>query len=88
MPGQVLHVFERYVLIEQIGDDRHAETVRREKLRQARIIQPPLHHPADRVRAVIIACQCFGLVRGAEEGGAARIVSDPRRLDVFVDPPL
>ena len=30
MPGQVLHVFERHVLIEQIGDHGDAEAVRRE----------------------------------------------------------
>ena len=45
--GQALHVFEWHALLQQIGDGRDAERMRREARGQARVFQPPLHHPAD-----------------------------------------
>lgn len=34
MAGQVLHIFERDVLVEQVGHNGYVKTVRAEKLRQ------------------------------------------------------
>ena len=45
--GQVLDVFERDVLLEQVGHDEHTERVGAEHPRQPGRGQPPFQHPAD-----------------------------------------
>ena len=40
MAGQVLQIFERHILIEQIGHDPNAEAVRREQIRQPGALEP------------------------------------------------
>ncbi len=42
--GEVLHVLQRDVLIEQVGHHRDPEAVRREEVGQARVLEPPLEH--------------------------------------------
>jgi hypothetical protein len=62
MPGKILHVFERHILIEQIGDDGYTEAMRREEPRQAGICETPLHHLTDRVRRVAGGRESFRLI--------------------------
>jgi hypothetical protein len=42
--GEVLHVFQRHVLIEQIRYNRDPEAMRGKQVRQARILEPALEH--------------------------------------------
>jgi hypothetical protein len=42
VPGQILNVFERHPLRQEVSDCRHLETVRRQPLRQTGIFQPSL----------------------------------------------
>jgi hypothetical protein len=89
MPGQVLHVFQRHILIEKVRYDRHPETVRGEQLRQARIFQPPFHHPPDRVRPVEIARELLSFsISGAKERCGFWIVRSAGCGDIFVEPAL
>lgn len=46
MAGQVLHVFQRHALGQQVRDRRHAERVGRQVRRQAGGAKPALHHSA------------------------------------------
>lgn len=46
MAGQVLDVFECDSLCQQIGDARHAETMRREMDRKVCVFQPAFDHAA------------------------------------------
>ena len=48
MSGEVLDIFERDVLLEQVGHDEHPERVGAEHHRQASRGQPSFQHPADR----------------------------------------
>jgi hypothetical protein len=52
MPGEILNVLERHILIKEIGHDRDPEAVRGEEVRQARIVETPLHHLPHGVRRI------------------------------------
>ena len=41
VPGQVLDIFERHILAEQVRDHQDAERMRQENLREASGLQPP-----------------------------------------------
>lgn len=47
MPGQVLHVLARDVLLQEIGDRRDAEGMGRVEQGHLEILQPSLHHAID-----------------------------------------
>ena len=47
MPGQVLHIFERELLVKKVGYRRHPKRVRRKIRWQPSLAEPPLHHAAN-----------------------------------------
>src|SRR5262249_56134282 len=47
MPGEVLHVLHRHPLLQQGGDRRHPEGMRRQPRRQPGILEPPLDQLAN-----------------------------------------
>lgn len=73
MAGEVLHVFERHALFEQVGDDGDAEQVRRETRGQGSVRQAALHHAADVVHVDGRGRELAGLAdRGASLGACCR----------------
>jgi hypothetical protein len=86
MTGEVLHIFERYILIKQIGHDRDAEAVRREQIRQPDVFEPPLHHLAHGVCAVARTGQQFAFALGRTEEGSLGFLGDPGGGDILVEP--
>lgn len=71
--GEVLHVFERHALFEQVGDDGDAEQVRRETRGQGSVRQAALHHAADVVHVDGRGRELAGLAdRGACAGACCR----------------
>jgi hypothetical protein len=64
MASEVLHVFERRVLSEQVGDGGDAEAVGRERFRQAGVRKVPLHHLAHGAGAVGGAGQGLAFTSG------------------------
>ena len=44
MPGQIINIFERHILAEQVHDYQDAERMRQENLGPARGLQPPFEH--------------------------------------------
>src|SRR5271166_5418435 len=80
MASQVLHVLQRYVLLQEIGHGRDAERVRREVPGEPRGLQPPLHHAADVDPGHRVLGERLRLeVRRAEEAALANL----RSLDVL-----
>jgi hypothetical protein len=69
MASEILNVFERDILFQEIGHGCHSKRVRREVTRQARCFQMPFHHPADVDTGHCVLRQRLRLaVRGAKEG--------------------
>jgi hypothetical protein len=52
MAGEALHVFQRDVLLEQVGDNGDAEAVGRKHLRQAGVVETVLQHLPHGMRGV------------------------------------
>ncbi len=86
MTGQVLHIFERNVLVEQIGYDRDAEAVRREQIRQPGVLEPPLHHLAHGVCAVGRTGQELAFAVGGAGEGSLAFLGDAGGGDLLVEP--
>ena len=71
MAGQVLDALQRELLVEEIGNRRHAERVRREIGRQPSFFHSPLHHPANVLaRHRDVGEPLFLAYRSREEGAA------------------
>ena len=51
MPGQVLHILHRHPLLQQGGNRRHPERMRRQPRRQPGVFQPPFDQLAYPLRA-------------------------------------
>ena len=87
MAGQVLHVLERHVLGEQVGDDQDAEAVGAEDGGQPGILEPPLEHEAHGVGRQGPGGELLLLAQGrAEQGRLFGSVLDPGRLQVLPEP--
>ena len=89
MPGEILNVLEGHVLIEEIGHDRDPEAVRREEVRQTRILETPLHHLPHGVRHVSHRRQLLALAVGrAEEGRVVVLADDASGIQIFPQPSI
>ena len=87
MAGEVLHVFQRHVLIEQIGHNRDPEAVRGKQVRQARILEPALEHLPHGVRPVSSRRQLPALaVGGAEQRQLVVLAGDAGGVQVCAQP--
>lgn len=87
MAGQVLHLLQRRVLLQQVGDRRHSERMWRELPRQPRRLRPTFRHPADVDPALRLGCQPFRSPEGRAapaEAPASEHRKRPRRPD-FLD---
>lgn len=79
MAREVLHVLQSHVLLQKVGDGRHAERVGRERIGKPRRLEPPLHHPADVDAAHRPGGEWLGPADGGAEEGA---LGDDGRFDV------
>jgi hypothetical protein len=75
MAGEILHVFERDVLLEQVGDDRDAEAVGRNQFRQAGVLEAAFQHLPHGMRGITIV----GEIPAPALGRHRDFVQAPRR---------
>ena len=87
MAGQVLHILERHVLGEQVGDDQDPEAVGAEDRGQAGILEPPLEHEAHGVGRQGPVGEFLLFSQGRpEQGSFLRIRLDPGCRQILPEP--
>src|SRR5262249_43649414 len=83
VPGEVLHVLHRHALLQQGGDRRHPERMRRQPRRQPGILQPPLDQLANPLGAQRPRRQLPApAVRCPEQRRVLRLTGQPGRIDI------
>lgn len=88
MPGQLLHIFNRDLLPDQIGNGRNSKAMGREFDGQLSPSESPLHHTTHVVGLHGLACSPIAFLRGrsrAKEWGVLRSVAQSGCEHVGID---